>query len=270
MRYDAKSGITIMLVDTNKKFLQYFHTFLKSNLPWNFIFEENGAHALLTAEKKPVHMFLMETKLTPAADGIKTLQNIRNNELLAKIPVVFVSAMRDKGTIARARAAGMDEYFHKPIREDAILESVIKHITNTVKFKVLVVDSDEKIFPVVKDIITRNFPYKIEVVTATSAFTGMEIIDTQEINLLIVGNNLPVVNGVRMLNMLRDKNQLARLPVVFVPDDEIELEDRYQIAELGIEHFAEKPFHSHALIESMMAALNVPPIPMSEEDSFLI
>jgi len=40
MRYNAKDGITVMLVDTNEKFLQHFFRFLKAKLPYHFIFEK--------------------------------------------------------------------------------------------------------------------------------------------------------------------------------------------------------------------------------------
>ena len=265
MRYNAKHGITIMLVDTNEKFLQYFQDFLKENLSWNVIVEQNGAKAILKAETTPVHLFLMETKLTPTCNGFRTLELIRGNEKIAKTPVCFVTAMRDKGTLAKAWSAGVDGYFKKPIVSEEILKAVIEHITKTVKFKILIVDSDEKIFPELKRLLCLKFPYKIEIFTAESAFEGLNILDSQEINLLIVGNNMSTISGVRMIAMVKDKEGYADIPVVFIPD-ELSAEERYQIVELGIEHFIEKPFKPNEPIEVMMTALNVPPVPMFDDD----
>ena len=265
MRYDAKSGITVMLVDTNEKFLQYFYRFLKTKLPYKFIFEKNGTRALLTADKKPVHLFLMEAKLTPQVSGFKTLELIKNDDKLSDIPVIFVSALRDKISVAKAVALGVDDYLHKPIIPDEVLDRVVRFINKSIKFKILYVDSDESLFPRVTSIIKHLFPYQAEVITVNSAPAGMEVIDTQEVNLLIVGNNMPIIKGTRMLSMLKDQEKFDDLAVILLPEELTEA-DRYAVAELEIEHYAEKPFNKpDELISTMMAALNVPPVPVFDD-----
>ena len=269
MRYDVSNGLTVMLVDTNEKFLKYFQQFLSENLPYKIIAEKSGTQALLTANHQPVHLFLMETKLAKPVTGFKMLELIRNDNKLAEVPVIFVSALRDKATVAKAKAAGVEEYLFKPVRESEAIKSVVKIIKQSVKFTVLVVDADEKMFPYTKVMLSSRFPYKVKVITTNSAFTGLDIIDAQEINLLILGNNMEVINGVRMLEMLQSRDQLEKLPVVFVPEN-LEMEDRYKIAELGIEHYAEKPFRANDLVKTMLDALNVPPPPIFEEDLIII
>ena len=265
MRYDAKDGITVMLVDTNEKFLQHFFRFLKTKLPYKFIFEKNGTRALLTADKKPVHLFLMEAKLTPQVSGYRTLELIKNDDKLSDIPVIFVSALRDKISVSKAMALGVDDYLHKPIIPEEVLDRVVKFLKKSLKFKILYVDSDESLFPRVKSIVQHLFPYQAEVVTANSAPAGMEIIDTQEVNLLIVGNNMPIIKGTRMLTMLKDQEKLDKLAVVLLPEELTEA-DRYAVAELEIEHYAEKPFNKpEEFISTIMAALNVPPIPFLDD-----
>lgn len=265
MRYDSKNGITIMLVDTDENFLKKFFYFLKKKLPYNFIFEKNGTRALLTARKKPVHLFLMEAKLTEQVSGFKTLELIRNDEKFSETPVIFVSALRDKISVAKAISLGVTDYLHKPIIPEEILDRVVKSVNKFVKFKILYVDSDEKLFPRVASIIQHLFPYKNEVITANSAPAGMEIISTQEINLLIVGNNMPVVNGARMISMLKDMEKLEKLSVIFIPEEMSEI-DRNTLVELKIEHYAEKPFNKpEEFISTIMSALNVPQIPVFDD-----
>ena len=267
MRYDAKDGITIMLVDTNEKFLQHFFYFLKKKLPWKFIFEKNGTRALLTADKRPVHLFLMEAKLTPQVSGYKTLELIKQDEKLSETPVIFVSALRDKISVAKAMALGVDDYLQKPIIPEEVLDRVVKFIKESVKFKILLVDHDEQYFPRMKSIIQHLFPYQAEVLTANAAPAAMEIIDREEINLVIVANNMPIISGVRMLSMLRDQEKLDKFGIVFVPDEDLSEADRHAVAELEIEHYLEKPYQNpEEFIQTVMAALNVPPIPHLNDD----
>ena len=262
MRYDAKSGITIMLVDSNEKFLQHFLQFLKSKLPYNFIVEKNGTQAIVTAEKTPVQLFLMEAKLSKQVSGFETLELIKSNDKLKNTPVIFVSSLRDPESFNKAKALGVDAYLHKPIDKRKVFDYVVGYIKKTVKFKILYVDSDSKLFPRVENIAKHLLPYPVEVVTADSAMDAMAIIDTQEINLLICGNDMPVVTGVRMLEMLRDQNKLDDLGVIFLPSDDLSTTERYSLAGLEIEHYAEKPFKdANEFIDTIMAALNVTAIP---------
>ena len=260
MRYDAKSGITIMLIDTNVKFMQHFSSFLKQRLQWNFILEKEGPHALFTAEKEPVHMFLMETKLNPNCNGFKTLELIKNNAKLSKIPAAFVSSMKDKDTISRARTLGIENYLFKPIDSEEVFKTIIHAILKTVKFQFLVVDNDESVFPIVEQIISKKFQFQYKIFTTTSALTGFNILDEQEINLLILGNNMPTVNGVRMLTMLQERGKLSTLPVIFAPD-ELTGEERFKVAELELEYFLEKPFQAEEFISTVNKALNIKPLP---------
>ena len=261
MRYDANEGITIMLVDANEKFLQHLMHFLKKNLPYNIICEKNGTNALLTAEKTPVHLFLMEAKLTRQVSGFETLALIKDDEKLSKIPVIFISSLRDPVSVNRAKALDVDAYLYKPIVPKQIFDYVVKYIKKTVAFKILYVDSDTSLFPRVTNIVKNLLPYQVEIFTAESALEGMGIIDANEINLLICGNNMPIVSGVRMLEMLKEQEKLNEMGVVFLPE-ELSTADRYSLAGLEIENYAEKPFSKpDEFISTVMAALNVPPIP---------
>ncbi len=263
MRYDANNGITVMLIDTNVKFLEYFYRFLNTKLPFNFIPEKNGTRALLTADKTPVHLFLMEAKLTEQVSGYKILELIKSDDKLKDIPVIFVSSLRDKVSVAKAKALGVNDYLQKPIVPEEIFERTIKFLSQYLKFKILIVDYEEKHTKAAMKVIKSQFPYKCEILTANSAPSAMEIIDTQEINLLIVGNNMPIVSGVRMLAMLNDQEKLSKLGVVFCPE-ELSVEDRGTLGELGIEHYAEKPY-TGALVETAMNALNIKPLPEIED-----
>ena len=251
MRYDAKSGITIMLVDSNEKFLQHFLQFLKSKLPYNFIVETNGAQALVTAEKTPVHLFLMEAKLSKQISGFETLELIKSNEKFSSTPVIFVSSLRDPESFNKAKALGVDAYLHKPIDKRKVFDYVVSYIKKTVK-----------LFPRVESIAKNFLPYPVEVLTADSAMDAMSIIDAQEINLLICANDMPVITGVRMLEMLKEQGKLDNLGVIFIPSEELSTAERYSLAGLEIEHYAEKPFKDqNEFVDTMMTALNITAIP---------
>lgn len=260
MRYDAKNGITILLVDSDEKFLRMLYFILKKKLPYHIIAERSATRGLLKSDKIPVHLILTAINM-PKIDGFRMLTLIHNDEKLVNVPVIFVTERRDQQSVVKAIEAGVDDYIKKPVIPEEIIERCVQFIKKSVTFNVLVVDGDEKIFPDIIEMIQVGFPYQTKIFTANSAPAGLEIIDTNEVNLLILGNNMPIVSGVRMLDLLNDKEQLEKLSVVFMPDD-LNVEERHRIAELGIEFFAERNiFQPEWFGEICMDALNLKPPP---------
>lgn len=259
MLYDASKGITILAIDTDVPFLRLISAIVKKKLPWRILTAQTGGKALTMMRKNPVHLVLMEIDL-PRMDGFKVLDLIHHYEECKGIPVIFVTKKRDQSTVQKAIIAGIDDYIKKPINPAEIAERIVTFIKKSVKFTVLIVDDEEKNLATAKYILENMFPYQVEILTANSAPAGLELIDNHEINLMILDDDLPIVNGIRMLDLLQSKEQLGKFPVIFMPTD-LDAADRHRIAELEIKYFVEKPFNSELLIQTAMEALNVPPLP---------
>ena len=259
MLYDASKGITILAIDTDVPFLRAMSALVKEKLPWRIVAAQKGIKALDFMRKNPVHLVLLEIDM-PKMDGFKILDLIHHYEETQGVPVIFLTKIRDQSTVVKAIAAKVDDYIKKPVNPPEVLERIVTFIKKSVKFTVLIVDDEEKNLNAAKEILEKNFPYKIEVLTANAAPAGLEIIDNKDVNLLILDDDLPIINGIRMLELLKSKEQFGKFPVIFMPTD-LEAEGRFKLAEFNIKFFAEKPFQAGELIKTTQEALNVCPPP---------
>ncbi len=87
----------------------------------------NGYEALDALREIPYDLILMDCQM-PELDGYETTRIIRNSESLARrrIPIVALTANAIKGDRERCLAAGMDDYLAKPVRLEALQETLAR------------------------------------------------------------------------------------------------------------------------------------------------
>ena len=74
----------------------------------------SGAEALSQAERTPPDLVLMDIRIKGEMDGIETARRLREK---LQIPVIYLTAHADQGTLARAREAEPLGYIVKPFHE---------------------------------------------------------------------------------------------------------------------------------------------------------
>ncbi len=119
--------------------------------------------------------------------------------------------------------------------------------------KVLVADDSELIHNMYKLMLKRyNGCYVI------SAKNGREALDKlaeeEEIELILLDINMPVMNGLQFLENVRDQGQYTHIPVIIISTEGKE-EDTIKGLGLGAKGYIVKPFKSamlHNMIESIL------------------
>ena len=81
----------------------------------------SGAEALETAVAFKPDLVLLEGMISNP-DGFETCQTLRSHPKLAKVRILFVSAMTREVDIARGLAAGADGYITKPFSNADIMD----------------------------------------------------------------------------------------------------------------------------------------------------
>lgn len=86
---------------------------------------KNGAMALLTAQKEPPDLILLDIKM-PDMDGYEVCEKLKSNQLTHDIPVIFLSALDDIFDKVKAFNVGGVDYMNKPFQVEEVLIRV-KH-----------------------------------------------------------------------------------------------------------------------------------------------
>lgn len=87
-----------------------------------------GAMALRAAAQNPPDLILLDVMM-PELDGFEVCRQLKADERLKDIPVLFISALDDTANKVRAFAAGGLDYISKPFQEEEILARVRTHLS---------------------------------------------------------------------------------------------------------------------------------------------
>lgn len=113
--------------------------------------------------------------------------------------------------------------------------------------KVLVVDDSELIHNMYRLMLK-----KYQGCTILSAKNGKEAIDIlavdNEIDLILLDINMPVMNGIQFLTIMRERNEYPHIPIIIISTEGKE-EDTKRGLSLGAKGYIVKPFKSATLYD---------------------
>ncbi len=116
----------ILIVEDNELNMKLFNDLLESK-GYEVIQTRNGMDALGLAREHKPDLILMDIQL-PEVSGLDVTRWIKEDEALAMIPVIAVTAFAMKGDEERIRQGGCEAYISKPISVATFLETIKHHI----------------------------------------------------------------------------------------------------------------------------------------------
>lgn len=117
---------TVMIVEDNELNMKLFHDLLESR-GYQTIQTRNGMEALDLAREHKPDLILMDIQL-PEVSGLVVTKWLKEDEDLAPIPVIAVTAFAMKGDEERIRQGGCEGYISKPISVPHFLETIEGYI----------------------------------------------------------------------------------------------------------------------------------------------
>lgn len=114
---------TILAVDDSGILLRSVKAMLEKE--YNVIVANSGMVAIRQAKKKLPDLILLDYEM-PQWDGKRTLEEIRADEELSEIPVIFLTAVSDKANIAAVLKLKPAGYLLKPIEQKVLLDTIEK------------------------------------------------------------------------------------------------------------------------------------------------
>ena len=87
----------------------------------------SGAEGLEVARTKKPDVVLLDMKM-PGMDGFEVLRQMRAEEAIRDLPVIFLTADNDRENLIRAFAAGAIDYITKPFVAEELLARVLTHV----------------------------------------------------------------------------------------------------------------------------------------------
>ncbi len=97
---------------------------------------------------------------------------------------------------------------------------------------------------------------EFETVEASSGFEALKMLPQQQYDLIITDINMPDINGLELINFVRNNPRFTHLPIVIVSTERSE-EDKKRGMALGATAYVTKPFKSFELQEIIKKTIGI-------------
>jgi CheY-like chemotaxis protein len=119
--------------------------------------------------------------------------------------------------------------------------------------KILSIDDSKTIRMLLKRLFT---PFICELFEAGDGQEGLEVVNREKPDLIILDYNMPVMDGVTMLRQMRENPEFKRLPVIMLTA-EASPEIIGTVARLGVRDYITKPFDSDQLLDKVIRVVSL-------------
>ena len=107
-----KNGSKILIVDDDKSSQKAVESLLLHQ-GYHLFFAGDGNSGLETASEIEPDLILLDLMM-PGMDGFEVCREIRNNSVLAEVPILMISALDDRESRLQGLEVGVDDFIAKP------------------------------------------------------------------------------------------------------------------------------------------------------------
>ena len=245
------AGERILVVEDNEMNMKLFRDVLQAK-GYSTLEATTGEDAVELARTLDPALVLMDVQL-PGIDGIEALAQLRGDERTSAIPVVALTAQAMRGDRERFHDVGFNGYLSKPVDVVELIRVVESTaIASDRLAKILVVDDIPENVRLLEAVLVRR---GYEVVTATDGRAALDLVETEEPDLILLDVMMPGLDGYAVCSQLRANEATAVLPVIMVTSS-VGQEKRKAI-EAGADDFIPKPFNHDELLTRVRSLLRI-------------
>ena len=197
----------------------------------------DGEAGLREARARAPRLILVDESM-PGLTGVQFVEALRAGDgPESDVPVIMVTAKGKPLDVVRALAAGVSDYIVKPFSPEALAEKV-RELLHRSGRTVLVADDDAAI----RDLLAYKFRLAgVRVLTAADGEEAYRIAAQYRPHLAILDRMMPGLDGVAVLQKLREKPETSNIPILFLTAMRQE-KDILEGFRIGVADYVIKPF----------------------------
>lgn len=198
----------------------------------------DGQAALNAMHGERPDLVLLDDQMPGAISGMRLQEIMREDSALCFVPVIFISASNDTGTVVRGLTGGAADYIVKPFDSDLVAEKITTHLRK-ITTEILIVEDDISVATLLEQrFIDNGFKPRI----AGRVDAGFAALQQHIPDLIVLDRNLPDGDGADLLERLRELPGLGHTPVVFLTARDSDADIRNGCAR-GADDYVVKPFN---------------------------
>ncbi len=111
---------------------------------YEVLLAENGKIALELAQKYQPDLIICDIMM-PQMNGYEVLMSLRQSDVTATIPVIFLTAKAEKSDFRKGMELGADDYVTKPFNSMDILEAIASRFERQEAYNIKVKEAEKKV-----------------------------------------------------------------------------------------------------------------------------
>lgn len=228
---EDRNDVTIMIVNNDERNLSITKIVLERGLPDYKILTANNPLTLINMLiSREINLVVLDADY----NGLEMLRRIREDDRFKSVPVMMMSGSTERELVASVFSLGVQDYVSKPcapknlvgrvnkllgVKEEVAPAAVASPAPETpqkTSFNILLIDDD--IFDLRQERETLKNRLPCEVITAQSAAEGMKLLESDGADLVLVNLDMPFVNGLKFLSLVKNNSRLKNIPVIIMTD----------------------------------------------------
>ena len=228
---EERREATIMIVNNDERNLSITKIVFERGLPNYKILTANNPFNLINMLiSREINLVVLDADY----NGLEMLRRIREDDRFKSVPVMMMSSSTERELVASVFSLGVQDYVSKPcatkdlvgrvnkllgVKEEvapAAATSSAPETPQKTSFNILLIDDD--IFDLRQERETLKNRLPCEVITAQSAAEGMKILESDGADLVLVNLDMPFVNGLKLLSLVKNNSRLKNIPVIIMTD----------------------------------------------------
>jgi CheY-like chemotaxis protein len=212
------------------------------------VLETTTVEQTVAAAREGVEAILVDTSID-GMNGWEILPLLRHDDPERRTPIVLLSLANQDHSELPGEPEGV---LTKPVKEDALLAELARVLCGPgEKVRILIVEDDADLARVISDVFSR------ESIDLRIAYTRQGALDECfrfQPHLMVLDIGLPDGDGFNVVDALRQREELAQLPLVVYSGRDLGADERRQLT-LGPTHFLTKARVQPQQLEALVLTL---------------
>ena len=181
-----------------------------------------GREAIATIDSIPDLAIVLMDIMMPEMDGYATMQAIRQNTALRRLPMIALTAKAMKGDREKCLEAGASDYIAKPVNSEQLLSGSCEFGCIARGSSIMIADSKVNIL-MVDDQPAKLLSYEAilgdlgeNLIKATSGREALEILLRSDVAVVLMDVSMPELDGFELADMIRQHPRFQKTPIIFI------------------------------------------------------
>jgi CheY-like chemotaxis protein/anti-sigma regulatory factor (Ser/Thr protein kinase) len=220
--YAENSHGIVLVIDDDTITRELLKNYL-SKLGYSVAVAPNGEAGLKLAQKLRPDAVLLDVKM-PGMDGWRVLSALKNEPLLADIPVIMTSIEEERN---KGFALGATDYLVKPVERDSLANVLTKYQIGDESQRLVMIVEDDTVTRELMANMLKSEGWRV--FKAENGKVALEHLEDKKPALILLDLLMPEMDGFEMIKHLRHNPKWRSIPVVVLTATKLSSEDQARL-----------------------------------------